>query len=352
MEKYLQYIKEFQENNKAGLFFVENQLKKHLENNPENQTEIEHILDFLYSTKKVYKNIGYSTIKEKADKWSVELQKVSVKDNEKEGVDYEVIKEWSDFKMVKLLSKDAYQREGKIMCHCVGSYYGKDDKIYSLRDKLNMPHATLSKSSQQIKGKGNGLIHPKYIKYVVEFLEYLKIEVRYNEMKNLGYIDVEKWLEYIDDESKKLLFKGKYWYWKDTKLKTKTGDEFATMELWDNIPLLEEKNNKIECNFDLKTFIPLSFKFLWEQCKKKVSGDYGKSSVSGNSGMSSAFGKESIACVLGSKGKAQGSIGAWLVLCEYNGTKILNIKSVKVDGKKIKEKTWYELKKGKFVEVK
>ncbi len=52
MQKYLTYVKGFQEDNKYGIYFIENQLRKHLQENQENQTEIEHILDYLYSVKK------------------------------------------------------------------------------------------------------------------------------------------------------------------------------------------------------------------------------------------------------------------------------------------------------------
>jgi hypothetical protein len=67
-------VNAFHEGNLSGISFIENQLTKHLENNEENQTEIEHILDFLYSNQdKDYSSIGYKTIKEKADKWTKKM---------------------------------------------------------------------------------------------------------------------------------------------------------------------------------------------------------------------------------------------------------------------------------------
>lgn len=41
MQKYLDYVREFQENNDLWVQFINNQLKSHLENNSEDQTEIE-----------------------------------------------------------------------------------------------------------------------------------------------------------------------------------------------------------------------------------------------------------------------------------------------------------------------
>ena len=50
---------------------------------------------------------------------------------------------------------------------------------------------------------------------------------------------------------------------------------------------------------------------------------------------------------------AKGKIGNWIVLAEYDDVndEIIDIKSVKIDGEKIKEDTYYELKNGEFVEV-
>jgi hypothetical protein len=50
MKKYITYINEFHNSNQNEIDFINNQLKKHLVDNEENQTEIEEILDFLFST--------------------------------------------------------------------------------------------------------------------------------------------------------------------------------------------------------------------------------------------------------------------------------------------------------------
>lgn len=57
MKKYIQYVEQFHENKKNEIDFINNQLAKHLVDNEENQTEIEHILDFLYATDKSYSTI-------------------------------------------------------------------------------------------------------------------------------------------------------------------------------------------------------------------------------------------------------------------------------------------------------
>jgi hypothetical protein len=60
---------------------------------------------------------------------------------------------------------------------------------------------------------------------------------------------------------------------------------------------------------------------------------------------------------LGVENKAKGSVGCWLVISEHkqntNGEwHLKSVKSVLVDGKKIKADTFYTLKNGKFIIVK
>jgi len=87
-----------------------------------------------------------------------------------------------------------------------------------------------------------------------------------------------------------------------------------------------------------------------------TSGEYSHSFTAGNSTSSEVNGKESIAIGIGKNNKAKGELGCWLVLSEwkkdnYNNWSIASVKSVKVDGKKIKPNIWYQLKNGKFVEI-
>ena len=193
MQNYLQYIKEFHNSNPIELTFVENHLTKHLKDNQENQDEIEQILDFLFSNPTIdISLIGYTTLMEKTIKWHNKLQSVVVKDKEEEWKDYTIFMDFNDgFKIVQLISKESYEREWRLMSHCVSSYYWRDSKIYSLRDLKNLPHATLEYWNQ-IKGKWNWKIDPKYIDYIVKFLEKTNTTVWENEMKNLGYYKLDK----------------------------------------------------------------------------------------------------------------------------------------------------------------
>jgi hypothetical protein len=169
-------------------------------------SEVEHIIDYLISDKapKRLDRATYKQMKSNAEKWNNTLIKKGGKIKETDDSVETVIDFGDGFKVVKLIEKEAYDREGFLMRHCVASYFGKDKEIYSLRDSDNQPHCTIEKDNQ-IKGKGNGDIHPKYIDYVVRFLEFTGMKVRDSEMEHLGYI-VPKFKKHIKNK----LYKDKY----------------------------------------------------------------------------------------------------------------------------------------------
>ena len=276
MEKYLDFIREFHDNNPIEIEFVNNHLKKHLVNNPENKDEIEQILDFLYSKKIDISKVWYTVLLEKTEKWHKKLQSVSLKDNEVEWTDYETYLDfWDGFKFVKLISKSCYEREGKLMSHCVASYFERNSTIYSLRDSKNLPHCTVE-DGQQIKGKGNWKIDPKYIDYVVKFLEKNWMNVWENEMKNLGYVDLEKLRNDLDiefaDSTKKMLYKDKYYPVNKgiDGLKDKDNNLIQTLELLDYFPMFEEKETETSFSLKLAIDIPLLAKWFVEFIKKSI----------------------------------------------------------------------------------
>ena len=92
---------------------------------------------------------------------------------------------------------------------------------------------------------------------------------------------------------------------------------------------------------------------------KSVASNTGYESIASNTGDESIaknLGTKSISSNLGIKGKSAGKKGTWLVLAEwiFNDDEmqyeVKEIKTVVVDGKKIKEDTYYALEDGKFVE--
>ncbi len=64
-------------------------------------------------------------------------------------------------------------------------------------------------------------------------------------------------------------------------------------------------------------------------------------------------GEKSVGANIGINGIIKGKKGCWITLAEYgDNNEIKFVASAKIDGKKIKENTWYKLKNKKFVEVK
>ena len=84
-----------------------------------------------------------------------------------------------------------------------------------------------------------------------------------------------------------------------------------------------------------------------------ASGDSSQLAASGDSSKLAASGYSSVVAGIGVDNMAKAVKGCWIVLAEWVivDTKRIPkyVKSVKVDGKKIKANTWYKLKNGKFV---
>ena len=174
--------------------WINHNVTNYLKTNPENVSEIEHIIDFFNATNPPrLKKMSYKQAKQLSEAW---LKTQIKKGNSiEEGItDVELVKDFNDgYKLVRLVGEAAFKREGFLMSHCVGSYANKKDTaVYSIRDSRNMPHCTIEVTGksqvQQIKGKGNGSIHPNYIQYIVKTLEHFNMPVRDSEMQNLGYI--------------------------------------------------------------------------------------------------------------------------------------------------------------------
>ena len=162
--------------------------------------KLEHIIDYLvspFAPKRLLK-MSIAQAELAADKWSKSNQKKgrNIVDSDS---DLAVIHEYPNgSRIVRLLTKDAFKREGFMMSHCLGGMtISPDIDIYSYRDKNNNPHATFEVRKNggeitQIKGKGNGHIHPKYITPILDFLISIDKKPRPSEMKNLGYYHIDK----------------------------------------------------------------------------------------------------------------------------------------------------------------
>ena len=84
-------------------------------------------------------------------------------------------------------------------------------------------------------------------------------------------------------------------------------------------------------------------------------GNWSAATNTGNWSAATVEGKESVAMAIGYNSKAKGSLGCFIVLaeCKELGGEyhIVDVKSAKVDGEKIKPDTFYKLINGEFVEA-
>ena len=93
----------------------------------------------------------------------------------------------------------------------------------------------------------------------------------------------------------------------------------------------------------------------WDDDKKSNTGNCSAATNTGNWSAATVEGKESVAMAIGYNSKAKGSLGCFIVLaeCKNLGAEyhIVDVKSAKVDGEKIKPDTFYKLINGEFVEA-
>ncbi len=211
MDQLLEYAKSLGSNDEI-IHWLNTAGAKAIKTNKTTVSELEHMLDWLYSDNapKRLQKMSVVDARRLSEKW---MEKNKSKGKELQDCDKD-IQEFMSFddesRIVLLKTKKAFEREGYLMSHCVGGYSVRDGyEIYSLRDKENQPHATFEVSKNnddilQIKGKGNGPIHPRYIHRVLSFLEKIGMTVRPSEMVNLGYYQIhEVHLQFVKERIKR-----------------------------------------------------------------------------------------------------------------------------------------------------
>ena len=125
----------------------------------------------------------------------------------------------------------------------------------------------------------------------------------------------------------------------------------------------------IKAELTIKGLVEAAIKFTFDRAdwsKKETqatgvrgaasaTGYRGAASATGDQGAASATGDQGAAISLGIEAKARGVKGAWLTIAEWkdtnDGWERVDVQTKRVDGKRIKADTFYQLKRGKFVEV-
>jgi len=110
-----------------------------------------------------------------------------------------IIRKYEDgYHWVRLVTNLHFERESKLMNHCVGNgayytmYRRGDMEYFSLRDKHNNPHCTVecavargSRSVRQCKGNSNRKAAPCYQRFIRRFFDDMGWDIAGDE----GYID-------------------------------------------------------------------------------------------------------------------------------------------------------------------
>jgi hypothetical protein len=238
---------------------------------------------------------------------------------------------------------------------------------------------------QQVKGKGNGDIHPKYVDYVVKFLEHTGMTVGDGEMRHLGYVNAEALIDELSDTSKALLYSGKYFpkSKRDQFLGTndKPIEHIGMLECFD---LVETRNNELHIAFDIPALVSASISWISKRTKQPgkvedgtvetggnnaqlaggynaqlAGGDNAKLAGGNNAKLAGGYnaklaGGDNAVMVGDHRSIAKGGLGSVLVLVERQTAHpyaIIAFKAEQVDGKRIKADQWYKLVDGEFVET-
>ena len=164
--------------------------------------QVEHIIDWLRAdvSPKNLEAVSFPEALKQSEDWLKSIKKKKVNKNEAEEGET-VLKTYPDgYTWRELTGKEALNREGKEMGHCVGSYFARvqeGTRILSLRDPKNEPHCTIEITPggrvAQIKGKANKSVVEKYRGYVQDLLDtdLKENQVNVDELRNIGIIDID-----------------------------------------------------------------------------------------------------------------------------------------------------------------
>ena len=102
---------------------------------------------------------------------------------------------------------------------------------------------------------------------------------------------------------------------------------------------------KIKAELKLANIIKAGVEWIKEKVKQNNLPSY-----SGDSAKIGSSGKDCVICCAGRGSIVKAKIGSWITLAEWKNNKPVCVKTEYVDGKRIKEDTWYKLINGEFVE--
>ena len=100
------------------------------------------------------------------------------------------------YRWVRITTADGLRFEGSAMGHCVGRGDYVDECVYSLRDRSNAPHCTVSfdvaeRVVGQVRGRGNGHVHARHRASVRRFVDGLS-PTRVADAPRFGHVFVAR----------------------------------------------------------------------------------------------------------------------------------------------------------------
>ena len=382
---YIEYIKHI-----GGDEFLtkwaDSTLKNHLEKNKVPTEEVEHILDYLAQCNKKIERMSYIQAKKLADAWTKSLQKKGAEIKETEYVNVEtILKEEKDITFPELYRDKYFNKnlldkvENKDRISLWGLFglfefssnmkvrfnFDVDKSVGFFREKLS-----------RLKNKGNSnkvamqddnqVAMQDYNKVAMEdsnkvamqddnqvaMQDYNQVAMQdYNKvaMENYNQVAVEDYNQVAMENDNKVAMEnynqvavGHYnqvavGY--HNQLAVRDYNQVAVgyynqLAVRDSNKVAMEDSNKVAMQDDNQVAME-NYNIACGECKNEVS-----------------FGEKSIV-LLGKESKAKGKIGSWFCLFERESDgEISNAKLAQIDGKKIKEDTWYELKNGRLVQAK
>lgn len=168
------------------------------------ERRLEHIIHYFESLKDLnnLNKISYKEAFKQSVEWTKRLNKKTDKSKlniiTEEGL--KILHKFDNgYTLVKLTTKENFDREGKLMNHCVAGYYDRYNKeqnfmILSMRDKDNKPLATIEAKMrfdtlriEQIKGRANREVYDyETAKLFFNYLEEKKTKYILNDESSLG----------------------------------------------------------------------------------------------------------------------------------------------------------------------
>ena len=176
---------------------------------------------------------------------------------------------------------------------------------------------------------------------------YCKVDLDANEQKEDDSKRVGKKILILDEISLQDMINAGIAYieagvnWEDSA-STNTGDHSASTNTGDGTASTNTGYRSVSTN-------------TGDHSASTNTGDHSVSTNTGDHSAAVVEGEESVAAAIGYKSKAKGSLGSFLVLADWietdGGRHIVDVKSVKVDGEKIKPGVFYTMKDGEIIEA-